>query len=98
PEFELWLVREREQWRQRVATVLDTLVIQHTKRHDYATALHFASRLVTLAPWREEAHRQVVQLLALSGQRSTALVYYETCRRILAEELSVEPSAETLAL
>jgi hypothetical protein len=25
-------------------------------------------------------------------------VYYETCRRILAEELNVEPTTETLAL
>ena len=40
------------------------------------------------------AHRQLMLLLAASGQRSAALAQYETCRRLLAEELGVEPSAE----
>ena len=37
-------------------------------------------------------------LLARTGQRSAALVQYETCRHILAEELDVEPAEETTAL
>jgi predicted ATPase len=37
-------------------------------------------------------------LLAKSGQRSAALAQYETCRRHLAEELGVDPSAETQVL
>jgi predicted ATPase len=49
-------------------------------------------------PWREEAHRQLMLLLARSGQRSAALRQYETCRRILADELGVEPGAETRVL
>jgi predicted ribonuclease YlaK len=37
-------------------------------------------------------------LLTLSGQRGAALAQYETCRRVLAEELGVEPAAETRRL
>jgi ATP-dependent Clp protease ATP-binding subunit ClpA len=33
-----------------------------------------------------------------SGQRSAALAQYEVCRRLLAQELGVEPEAETRAL
>ena len=36
--------------------------------------------------------------LAEGGQRSAALAQYETCRRMLKEELDVEPAAETQAL
>jgi oligopeptide transport system substrate-binding protein len=36
--------------------------------------------------------------LARSAQRGAALVQYETCRQVLAEELGVEPGAETAAL
>jgi predicted ATPase len=36
--------------------------------------------------------------LSLSGQRSAALAQYEVCRRILSEELGVEPEAETRTL
>jgi hypothetical protein len=39
-----------------------------------------------------------MQLLALGGQRNAALAQYETCRSLLAEELSVEPDQETTTL
>ncbi|MFL7810020.1 MAG: tetratricopeptide repeat protein, partial [Anaerolineae bacterium] len=55
-------------------------------------------RQVQMDPWREEAHRQLMHLLALTGQRSAALAQYEACRRALADELAVEPTAETQAL
>ena len=51
-----------------------------------------------LEPWREEAHQQMMRLLARSGQRSAALAQYEICCRILAHELGVEPARETQAL
>ncbi len=37
-------------------------------------------------------------VLARSGQRGAALAQYETCRRMLDEELGLAPSAETAAL
>jgi hypothetical protein len=39
-----------------------------------------------------------MRVLAQSGQPSAALKQYETCHRVLADELGVEPSAETQAL
>ena len=98
PEFETWLVIEREHWHQRASQVLDRLVSYYTRRGEYLQALEFASRLLALDPWREEAHRRKMLLLARTGQYSAALAQYETCCRILARELNVEPSPETTAL
>jgi WD40 repeat protein/DNA-binding SARP family transcriptional activator len=95
PEFELWQVRERERWRRRVTGVLNELVGHHSRQGEVEQGLHFARRLLRLEPWREEAHRGVMRLLALSGQRSAALAQYRTCRRVLAQELGVEPSEAT---
>ena len=39
-----------------------------------------------------------MRALALGGQRSAALAQYEACRRLLADELGVEPAPETTAL
>jgi len=39
-----------------------------------------------------------MRLLALSGQRSAALAQHESCCRILAEELGVEPDTQTTML
>jgi len=55
-------------------------------------------RQLELDPWREEAHRQLMRALALSGQRSAALAQYGTCRRVLAHELDAAPSQETTLL
>ena len=98
PEFEIWLHREREVWRQRSAQVLQTLMTYHAARHEFSLSLAYAARLLKLEPWREEAHRYLMVLLARSGQRSAALAQYEACRRVLAAELGVEPDAETTAL
>lgn len=97
-EFEAWVLVQRETFHQRAMNVLTTLVNEYEQQADYATARRYALRQLELDPWREEAHCQVMRLLALDGQRSAALARYETCRKILVEELGVEPSSQTREL
>src|SRR5512135_3692480 len=40
----------------------------------------------------------MMRVLAFEGQRGAAIAQYETCRRVLAEELGIEPSSETREL
>ena len=98
PEFEVWLVGERERWQRRVIAVLESLAAQYARGGDTARALSSAARLLDLAPWHEGAHRAMMRLLAQTSQRGAALQQYETARRVLAKELGVEPDAETTAL
>ena len=96
--FEEWAMTTREQFHLRALEALRILADYHEGRGEYKQAQQFALRQVELEPWREVAHRQLMRVLVLSGQRSAALAQYETCRRLLTEELGVEPEAETLAL
>ncbi|HSR32950.1 MAG TPA: BTAD domain-containing putative transcriptional regulator, partial [Anaerolineae bacterium] len=96
--FEEWVLSERERLRQMVLQGLHRLSEAYRLRGEYAAAIEYMNRLLALEPWQEEAHRQLMMLLARSGQQSAALAQYETCRRILAEELGVEPLPETQAL
>lgn len=98
PEFEMWLQGEQEYWRRQVGQVLEALIEHHAAQSEDNQAQAYARRWLALEPWCEEAHRYLITLLARSGQRSVALAQYETCRRTLAEELAVEPAAETIAL
>ena len=93
--FEDWIVLNRETLRQQMMEALTCLVNALELRGEFQTARRYAARQLVLDPWREEAHYQLMRLLALDGQRSAALAQYETCKRILAEELGVEPSAQT---
>lgn len=98
PEFEQWLRLEQENWRQRVTQVLRDIITHYTQSNETDQALRFISRLLEIDSGDEEAHRQKMILLAQSGQRSTALAQFETCRRNLAEELGVKPARETVQL
>lgn len=98
PGFEEWLLVERERLRALAIDALHRLVAYYIGWGEYDTGLDYARRLLEMEPWLEEAHRQMMRLLALSDQRSAALAQYETCRRVLAEELNAEPSPETQSL
>ncbi|NTU82337.1 MAG: hypothetical protein HGA45_23675 [Chloroflexales bacterium] len=98
PFFDEWVVATRERLRQQVLDTLQRLVVYHTDRAEHGRGLAYARRLLAFDPWREEAHRQLMLLLALAGQRSAALAQFEICRRVLAEQFEVEPAPETVAL
>lgn len=96
--FETWALIQRERLRAQVLTALYYVTRHYLRRGNYAQAQTFALRQVEMEPYREEAHRQLMAILSRSGQRSAALAQYETCRRILAEELGVQPSEKTKSL
>lgn len=96
--FQEWVLLKREQFRRRTLDGLHRLSQCYEAWGKYTHAEEHAWRLVELAPLDEGAHRQVMRLLALAGKRAAALAQYETCRRILAEELDVEPESETTEL
>ncbi|MBV7335844.1 hypothetical protein KFU94_47910 [Chloroflexi bacterium TSY] len=98
PDLEMWLLQEREEWRRQVTHYLEELIHYEIDAKRYDQAETYVTRLLNLEPWREEAHRQLMWLLAVTDQRSAALVQFENCSQILATELAIEPSAETVAL
>lgn len=97
-EFEEWAIRKREELHRRALESLTYVANYYEFSSEYGAAQRYALRQLELDPWREEAHRQLMRVFAVSGQRSAALAQYETCHRMLAKELGVEPSAETRAL
>ncbi len=100
PAFEEWVLAQRARLRELALQALHTLATHHSRRGaaGHATAVQYTTRLLALDPWREEAHRQLMLLLAQSGQRGAALAQYEACCQVLADELGVEPLPETRAV
>ena len=96
--FDDWLRQERERYHRLALDALFNLTAQKLAQADYQSAQNLARQQLTLEPWREEAHRQLMQALALQGKRSAAIARYETCRAVLAAELGLEPAAETTKL
>lgn len=96
--FQEWMLLHEERYHRRVVAALRQLARCHAWRGEHELVLRYARRHVALEPWREEAHRQIMRALALSGQRNAALIQYQHCHDILADELQVEPEQETTQL
>ncbi len=98
PAFEEWAIVERERLWNLAVQALERLADWYTAQGEYETSIKYIQQLLTLDPWREEAHRRKMLLLARSGQYSAALAQYETCRRTLRREFGIEPATETQRL
>jgi hypothetical protein len=91
-------VREQERLHHLAVDGYSELVTYDIELRDYQLGLTHTARLLELDPLMESAHRQMMLLLAICGQRAAALRQYETCQRILKVELGVQPAAETRSL
>lgn len=93
-----WLRATRERWRERMQQTLAALAEEHQASGRIAAALPYAERLVAEAPFAEHAHRRLMRLHYLRGDRAAALAAYRRCRELLSREVGVAPGAETQAL
>ncbi|HNB50748.1 MAG TPA: protein kinase, partial [Anaerolineales bacterium] len=97
-EFEAWAETTRQSYRRKVLDALETLTTLAIHQKAYADARKYAERQLEMDNLRESAYRQLMETLALNGQRAEALALYETCRRLFTEELGMTPSTRTTEL
>ncbi len=98
PDFEDWQRGEAEALRRELAAVLGRLVEAREAARDWPGALTHATRWLALDPLHEPAHRALIRLHALRGDRAAALEQYRDCVRTLSNELGVPPVQETTEL
>lgn len=96
--FEEWLLVTREYFQRLAVRARQDLIEIYQSREEYTPALEHAWTLIDLDPWREKTHRQLMRLLAYTGQRGAALAQFEICQQMLAKELHVKPGEKTKAL
>lgn len=98
PTFELWLEQKRTQLQKQALEGLFFLANRYFIEKNDKAALQVNTRLLTLEPWREDAHQLQMKLLVEDGQRHAALEQYARCCKILAEQYQIEPLFETTRL
>ena len=95
PEFESWIVIQREQLRILILQALASITDFHLLRQEYDTAQYYASRQIEIDSLQERAYQQMMTALAMDDRRTEALKCFEACRRLLKKELEVEPEEES---
>ena len=86
PEFEAWMLAEKDRLRETLLHCLETLAGHAVAQNDVQQAIAFTRRIVEIEPWREAAQHRLIELLAESGQRAAALNSTRLCRQVLLEE------------
>lgn len=98
PEFGEWLLRARGRLERLRHQARLGAMIRLERAGQYAGALALAEAWVEEDPLSEEAHRQVMRLCYLLGDRARALAAYHRCQEILRRELGLSPFPATVAL
>lgn len=92
-----WCRAERQRLREAHLDLLQRLAALHAEQGQIEAAIRACRRALSADALRETAHRQLIRLLAAAGRRDEALRQCRECRRLLWEELQVEPDAATEA-
>lgn len=97
-DYARWLATQREQRREQARRTLVAQAEAAEAAGAWPEAQGVAAALLQRDPLSEEAHRRVMRLHYLAGDRAAALVAFDRCERLLKDEVGTRPSPETLAL
>ncbi|MET0133421.1 MAG: AAA family ATPase [Kibdelosporangium sp.] len=92
-----WVNSMRERVGELLVSALETASLAASAMQDERNSLRFADEAVRRAPLRESAHRCRMTAHVAAGNRAEALRSYHELRRMLAEELGIDPAPETQA-
>jgi DNA-binding SARP family transcriptional activator len=96
--YQDWCLFERERFQIMYLMLLDKL-IQYCEIHGhYSVGLFYGTEILRYDHAYERAHRQMMRLYSMAGDRTQALHQYQRCATALQKELDIEPSEPTKQL
>ncbi|MBE0696346.1 MAG: hypothetical protein IH586_05435, partial [Anaerolineaceae bacterium] len=96
--FDDWQYLKREGFRADLASTLEKLAHAYSANGEWEKAILKARQWVSMDRLNENAHRMLITIFGLAGQRSAAIRQYEECARYLQDELGRSPEEETIAI
>ena len=95
PEFEHWLMPERQRLENLAATVVTQVAALDFPEVAVKHALELGRKLIDRDRLREPVYRALMRMLARQRDRAEAMKAYAKCRDALMEDLGVIPELET---
>lgn len=89
-----WVVAEREHLRQLRFHLLELLCEDMAAARRFGPAVEACLAAVTAEPLRESAHRALIKVFLAEGNVGQAVAQYRTYRRLVRDELGLEPSLQ----
>jgi DNA-binding SARP family transcriptional activator len=96
--YEDWCLEKRRELHEIFIDLLDQLTQGLQAQKNFEEAIRYAQKWADSEPLDESAHRRLLSLLALNGDRNRAILHYRKLKETLARELEAEPLPATEAL
>lgn len=93
--YDPWVDEQRSYYRLQYLQLLESLAGIAQKAEDWFKAAQLAHQILRDDPFREDIHCLLMRALAGQGNKGAVKEHYESVKRLLANELGVEPSVET---
>jgi DNA-binding SARP family transcriptional activator len=93
-----WAEERRAALASVLVRALDCRIEALIANGEVELALTHAREAVRLEPYRESGYRRLMRVQAQMGERGEAVRAYLELRKLLADELGVEPSDETTSV
>lgn len=96
--YEDWAEERRHYFSEQHSRVLSALARLSFQEKSWSGTLKFAAEALKEDPYREDMHRLVMKTLAAQSKPAAVKEHYEAMKKILKEDLGVEPATETRKL
>ena len=96
--YEPWVEEQRTYYREQYLRLLEALAAVAQTSEDWPKAMQLAQLIIREDQFREDIHCVLIRAHAALGNRGAAKEHYEGLKRLLENELGVEPSLETRKL
>jgi WD40 repeat protein/DNA-binding SARP family transcriptional activator len=93
-----WLESRRRELTLQLLRALEILARGRLDLGEATESLVAAEAALELDPYRESTYRTMMAAHALAGNPAEGTIVFERCRRLLADELGVDPAPATQAL
>lgn len=97
-DFDNWQMSQAQSLLNNLTYACQILVKWYKYAGQLQEAIDYCQRWILVDGLDETAHRELMDLYALSNRRGAALKQYENCRQILLEELGAAPARATVEL
>ncbi|MFL5807128.1 MAG: ATP-binding protein [Roseiflexaceae bacterium] len=96
--YEVWAEDRRGGLQKSYVDLLKQVAAIHIEHGTYQEAINGLCALLRVEPTDEGVQRELMRLYVQTSERHKALRLYQYARRVLHDELGVEPAAQTTAL
>jgi ATP/maltotriose-dependent transcriptional regulator MalT/DNA-binding SARP family transcriptional activator len=93
--YDEWVDEQRSYYREQQLRILEALAEYAQKQERWGESLQLAQAILREDPFREDIHLLAMLAQARSGNRVAVKEQYENLRKLLKQELGVEPAPET---